>query len=95
MYSYWHERGLSCILASRILSLSTLAFTISLFIFVVEVLDWHAVVHECASEESCLQIRLLRPDAFSSGSLFRILYYYALFTLYWVWSLVHLSLIHI
>ena len=32
VYTYYRERGLQCILASRIISLLTLAFTILLFI---------------------------------------------------------------
>jgi len=48
VYTYYNERGLRCILASRIISLLTLAFTIVLFIFLVEVLDWYAHYHDRA-----------------------------------------------
>ncbi|KOO30532.1 hypothetical protein Ctob_004993 [Chrysochromulina tobinii] len=89
MYTYYYERGLRCILFSRVISLLTLAFTILLFFFLVEVLDWHAILHECTSEETCQTISIIRSDAFGGMSTYTMLYYYLLFTLYWLWSFVH------
>ena len=89
VYAYYHERGLQCILASRIISLLTLAFTILLFIFLVELLDWHAVVYDCHNEDSCLTISLIRRDWLHTLSAFRVVYYYLLFTLYFLYSLGH------
>lgn len=86
VYSYYRERGLRCILASRIISLLTLAFTIILFVFLVEMLNWHDVVYECTSEATCASVRLVSPDWYRHVSAFRVLYYYLLFTLYWLWT---------
>ena len=88
VYTYYHERGLQCILVSRIISLLTLAFTIVLFVFLAEMLDWHAIIYECHNDESCLRILLIKQDALSHLSMIG-LYYYTLFTLYWIWTLVH------
>mmetsp|Transcript_47119 Transcript_47119/g.123642 ORF Transcript_47119/g.123642 Transcript_47119/m.123642 type:complete len:968 (+) Transcript_47119:121-3024(+) len=92
VYAYYQQRGLLSILATRISSLLTLAFTIILFIFLWEILDWDAILHECTSEDTCADIRIIRSDPFGGASTFRILYYYLLFTLYWVWSFVHFLL---
>ena len=91
VYAYYHERGLQCILASRITSLLTLAFTIVLFVFLVEMLDWHEIIYACVDDETCRHMRLIKEDALSSLSLVG-LYYYGLFTLYWLWTLVHFLL---
>ena len=86
-YSYYRERGLRCILASRIISLLTLAYTI-LFVFLVEMLNWDGILHTCQSEQTCRDIHFFRPDLLQHSSFFRVFYYYILFSLYWLWTLV-------
>jgi autophagy-related protein 9 len=88
VYSYFHERGLRCMLASRIISLLMLAFTIVFTGYLVEAINWDGLIHECVDEASCADVRLLRPDAFARPSPFLVLFL-VLFSLYWLWMLAH------
>ena len=85
VYTYYRERGLRCILASRIFSLLTLAF-ILLFIYLVERLNWDDVLHTCTDDASCAHITLFRPNWFSSSIFFNT--FYLLFSCYWTWTCV-------
>ena len=51
VYEYFHERGLRCILASRIISLLSLAFTIALTVFLFELLNLEGLVPRRRDEE--------------------------------------------
>lgn len=88
VYSYFHERGLRCMLASRIISLLMLAFTIVFTGYLVEAVNWDGLIHECVDEASCASVTLLRPDAFARPSPFLVLFL-VLFSLYWLWMLAH------
>ena len=91
IYTYYHERGLRCILASRVISLLTLAFTIMLVFFIVEFLNIDDIIYACQSEQTCQEVSLIRTDWLhhSISSPFAVVYYYLLFTLYWLWMLLH------
>ena len=83
VYTYYRERGLRCILASRIFSLLTLAFML-VFIYMVELLNWEDVIKTCQSDESCAQITLFRTNWLSHSLFFNI--FYLLFSCYWGWT---------
>ena len=83
VYTYYRERGLRCILASRIFSLLTLAF-ILFFIYLVEMLNWDEVLHVCQDDVSCAQITLFRSHWLSHSLFFNI--FYLLFSCYWGWT---------
>ncbi len=88
VYSYFHERGMRCIVASRVISLLVLGFTMMFSVWLVECMNWEGLLYACVDETSCATVRLVRHDAFRSPSPFLILYL-ALFSLYWLWSLAH------
>lgn len=88
VYTYFHEKGLRCILASRIISLLMLAFTIVLTVWLVECLNWHGLLYDCKDEASCAAVPLHRDDALQHPSPFLAMFF-VLFTLYWFWSLAH------
>jgi hypothetical protein len=58
-----------------------------LVVFLVEMLNWHDIVYVCQSEQTCQDINLVVPDWWRRISLFRLVYWYLLFTLYWLWNL--------
>ena len=64
VYEYFHERGLRCILASRIISLLSLAFTIALTVFLFELLNLEGLVNDCRDAESSM----LEPHARAGGA---------------------------
>ena len=88
VYNYFHERGMRCILASRVISLLVLAFTMLFTVWLVECMNWHGLLYACVDETSCATVRLVREDAFRSPSPF-LVFYLILFTLYWLWSFAH------
>ena len=90
VYEYFHERGLRCILASRIISLLSLAFTIALTVFLFELLNLEGLVNDCRDEESCsnhTRVPVVRPTM--RGSPFVWLYVLPIFSCYWLWTLRH------
>ena len=56
VYDYFQGRGIRCILASRIISLLTLGFTIILTLFLVEMMNWNGLLNECVDELSCVHV---------------------------------------
>ena len=74
-----------------LISLLTLAFTIMLVFFIVEFLNIDDIIYACQSEQTCQEVSLIRTDWLhhSISSPFAVVYYYLLFTLYWLWMLLH------
>ncbi len=92
VYTYYHERGLRCILASRILALVTLAFAICLTIFLAEVINWQGLRYDCLDDFSCSNVSFVRSNALHPPSLFTTLYFGPLLVLYWLWNLANFVL---
>ena len=91
VYAFYHEKGLRCILLTRIVGLLMLGFTILFTVFLTEVLNWHDLLHHCYDEKSCNGISPIRPHALERPSPFLVLYL-GLFTIYWLWTLLHFFL---
>lgn len=88
VYTYFQERGLRCILASRVISLLTLFFTLALTVFLGEFVNWHGLLFECDSDERCAAVPLVRPDALRHPANFLVLFS-AVFSLYLLWMVAH------
>ena len=56
VYAYYHEKGLRCILLSRILGMLMLGFTIVLTVTLVEGLNWNGLLNDCFDEVSCSKV---------------------------------------
>mmetsp|Transcript_25985 Transcript_25985/g.60064 ORF Transcript_25985/g.60064 Transcript_25985/m.60064 type:complete len:817 (-) Transcript_25985:513-2963(-) len=89
VYGYFRERGLRCILLSRVTSLLILLFTILASYCTAEVVNWHDLLYVCRDEASCLKVELIRPMR-GRPSLFMCTYL-LLFTVYLGWQLLHLA----
>tara|TARA_B110001452_G_scaffold254608_1_gene246321 strand:+ start:227 stop:685 length:459 start_codon:yes stop_codon:yes gene_type:complete len=61
VYEYFNQRGLRCILTSRIISLLTLIFTIILTVFLFDVMNWQGGQQHAARSPS--PSRLAAPHA--------------------------------
>ena len=86
VYTYYRERGLWCILASKIISLLTFAFIILLLFFLVEILNWPHIFPVRHTEQECAEgSPFLSPRPSLLFSL-----YYLVFSMYWVYSLLQL-----
>lgn len=53
IYKFYEEKGLWCILISRILNILTLGFTIAFSGFLLLFVDWGAVRRGCPVEDAC------------------------------------------
>ena len=60
-----------------------------LFVFLVELLNWPDILAAHRTGQTCTNIALIRPDWMQHSSYFRVFYYYFLFTLFWLWTLLH------
>ena len=87
IYTYYRERGLQCILASRIISVMTIGYLLIFTIF-LWFINWDGVVHQC-QRDLLRPRRLLRPHWLRRASPFSVLYffYFFLLFLYWAWTL--------
>ena len=89
IYTYYRERGLQCILASRIISVMTIGYLLIFTIF-LWFINWDGVVHQCTNETSCGHVAFFDPHWLRRASPFRVLYFFyffLLFFLYWAWTL--------
>ena len=85
VYVYYHEKGLRCMLASRIIGLLMLGWTILFTVFLTELLNWHDLLYKCFDEASCHKVSAIKPDALRQPSLLFVVYL-SLFSLYWLWT---------
>ncbi|KAK3250079.1 autophagy protein atg9 [Cymbomonas tetramitiformis] len=94
VYKYYEEKGLYCILTSRILNLLTLGFTISFSGFLLLYVDWQAARSGCEVEDDCDFINLAiytdPANQLTAKYLTMVITYLIIFSLYWVWNIVHL-----
>ncbi len=88
VYTYFQEGGLRCIIASRVISLLTLLFTLALTVFIGEFVNWYGLLHECDSDERCAAVPLVHPEALRRPASFLVLFFFV-FSLYLVWMLAH------
>ncbi|KAL1496600.1 hypothetical protein AB1Y20_014204 [Prymnesium parvum] len=86
VYAYFNEKGLQCILLSRIISLFMLAFTICFPVFFFAFVNLDELLNKCFDDVSCNKVSLLRPISAVHPSQFVVLYF-CVFSLYWLWTL--------
>jgi hypothetical protein len=92
-YRYWHDKGFVTIILSRVLNICALAFTIAFSGFLLLAVNWGALHAECIVKDTCditaaaLYAHPLQAQGIVWGAL--SLTYLAIFTLYWLWTVVH------
>lgn len=90
---YWHDKGFVTIILSRVLNICALAFTIAFSGFLLLAVNWGALHAECIVKDTCditaaaLYAHPLQAQGIVWGAL--SLTYLAIFTLYWLWTVVH------
>ncbi|MEW5312000.1 MAG: hypothetical protein WDW38_003665 [Sanguina aurantia] len=93
IYRYWHGKGLASILLSGALNILALAFTIAFSGFLLLFVDWPALHSECLVRDTCdiMSVAVYAHPLRSHTWLYDavIVTYLAIFTLYWVWTVVH------
>mmetsp|Transcript_9788 Transcript_9788/g.16809 ORF Transcript_9788/g.16809 Transcript_9788/m.16809 type:complete len:717 (+) Transcript_9788:381-2531(+) len=96
IYKHYQEKGLWCIVTSRILNILTLGFTIIFSGFLLLYVDWDAVWRGCPVEDDCDFVQLAvysRP--LHNGSNFKntlVIVYLIIFSIYWVWTVLRFLL---
>ena len=50
-------------------------------------LNWPDILYTCQSEQSCQDISIIKPNWVQQMSPFMCVYFYLLFILYWLWTL--------
>ncbi|GAX83721.1 hypothetical protein CEUSTIGMA_g11146.t1 [Chlamydomonas eustigma] len=92
-YRYWHGRGLTAIIISGLLNVLALAFTIAFSTLLLLFVNWSALHSECIVNDTCdiseavLYSQPLRDRGILLDLL--ILTYLGIFSLYWLWTLIH------
>ncbi len=93
MHRYWHDKGMTNILVSRLLNLAALAFTILCSSFLLLFVDWGALSDPCIHAGTCdiLSVALhAHPLANKSGAYVGMAgLYLGVVALYWLWTLAH------
>lgn len=96
IYNYWQHNGLVTIITSRVLNLLALAFTIAFSGFLLLFVNWGALHSECIVKRTCdiIQACLYKNPLTGHRPLLVviILCYLAIFSFYWLWTLVHFFL---
>ncbi len=96
LYAYFNAKGYRCALASRVVNLCTLGFTIWLSEFLLLYVNYDYLRTTCASEpEQCDILRdAVYGEPYRYGGWVRngvVTLYLILFSLYWIWSAMTLA----
>eukprot|EP00887_Chlorella_sp_A99_P005099 scaffold25.g5099.t1 len=94
LYRYWEGRGFAAILASRVLNLLALGFTVAMSALLLLYARWGALGEQCLKDDTCdiWDVAVRRHPLEGGLSPWRALClaYLAIFSSYWVFALVHL-----
>jgi autophagy-related protein 9 len=93
VYQYHLSRGYAPLIASRVVSLLTIGFTLLFSTFLMAFVNWDHLI-ECAyRKESCSELSVWRSvaDMKNSSSTAFLLIYFVVFGLYWTWNAVTLG----
>ena len=91
MYEYYRDKGLSSIVATKVVHVITLGFTIVLSVVLMGFMDWGKLT-ECEGEDSCLHLSeyVLNGTQVGAARLFFVVVYTILFAVYWLWTVANL-----
>ena len=87
---YWSEKGLTVVIATRVLNLAALAFTIAISAFLLLLFDWRALRSECLRSDACdiadvaVYGHPWRHDSPAARTFKAV--FLAIFSLYWLYS---------
>eukprot|EP00743_Colponemidia_sp_Colp-15_P003505 GILK01003783.1.p1 GENE.GILK01003783.1~~GILK01003783.1.p1 ORF type:complete len:674 (+),score=105.22 GILK01003783.1:92-2113(+) len=88
IYNYFYEKGYRCIIAARLSSLLTLAFTVLFSTFLLAFVNWRQLL-QCDSEETCRHIHSILRNPFDEFGMWElcVFSYFIVLSTYWLWSL--------
>ena len=89
---YWQEKGFAAIVASRILNLGALAFTIVMATFLLLIFDRDGLKQPCLHEDTCDMATVAVKHPLADESPLPLLFklaFLGMFSLYWVYSAVN------
>lgn len=94
-YKYWQEKGFAAIVASRILNLGALAFTIVMATFLLLIFDRHGLKAQCLLDDTCDMATVAVKHPWSQETPLALLFkliFLGMFSFYWVYSAVSASI---
>lgn len=92
---YWQEKGFAAIVASRILNLGALAFTIVMATFLLLIFDRHGLKAQCLLDDTCDMATVAVKHPWSQETPLALLFkliFLGMFSFYWVYSAVSASI---